>query len=289
MLIFISNGRLGNQLFQYAFLNSITDENEYIICSGMDEFKANFEIKNRKYKNIKVNRYLRFFINRCLPFFFELLSRLRLVSSVEQIRVNGTPSCDVSIVKGILPIKFIKAGFFQSDSFFNDERIDFELKSIHKKKANFIFDSLPIATTKIFVHVRRGDYLFANYLGVRGINLPKEYYFNSIEQLDDKVDNPYYIFLSDDPEYIDCCFQHMKNKYISEENMAVDLALMALCEYGITSNSSFSWWGAYLMGTRQVIFPKYWYGWKHGIESHPEIQPKWGVLMDVPAINEGYK
>ena len=286
MILFLADGRLGNQLFQYAFLNAISDKGEYIICTAMDEFEANFELKNKNYKNIRVNRPLRFLINSCLPFFLRLLSQVRLVSYVEQVRVNGVPSINVKIVKGILPVKFVKTGFFQSESFFNDEDIEFELKSIYKEKASSIFDSLPIATTKIFVHVRRGDYLFEDYRGVRGFNLPREYYFNSIALLNRKVENPYYIFLTDDPEYVDCCFQHIKNKYISEESMAVDLALMSLCDYGIAANSSFSWWGAYLMEKRQAIFPKYWYGWKHRVESHPEIQPRWGVLMDVPITNK---
>ena len=64
--------------------------------------------------------------------------------------------------------------------------------------------------------------------------------------------------------------------------MATDLAIMSLCEYGIVSNSSFSWWGAYLMKNRkEVIFPKYWYGWKQRVESHVGIQPEWAKLIDV--------
>jgi hypothetical protein len=43
--------------------------------------------------------------------------------------------------------------------------------------------------------------------------------------------------------------------------MGIVFALMTLCEYGVCSNSSFSWWGAYLMKNKKiVIMPKYWYG-----------------------------
>jgi hypothetical protein len=280
---FVANGRLGNQLFQYAFLNSISSKDEYIICIGMDELEAVCVINNSNFKNIKLNRYLQFLGNRCLPVFFEFLSKLRLVNSVEQLRINDIPQPKVKTSKGILPFFYVKIGFFQTESFFKPESIDFIIKPESEDKAKEILKSLPDEATKIFVHVRRGDYLFQNYQGSRGINLPKEYYFNAMTLLNTKIENPYYIFLTDDSEYVDCCFQHIKNKYISAENMAVDLALMSLCEYGVTSNSSFSWWGAYLMKNRkEVLFPKYWYGWKTKTESNPGILPKWGALLDVP-------
>jgi hypothetical protein len=249
----------------------------------MDELEAVCVINNSNFKNIKLNRYLQFLGNRCLPVFFEFLSKLRLVNSVEQLRINDIPQPKVKTSKGILPFFYVKIGFFQTESFFKPESIDFIIKPESEDKAKEILKSLPDEATKIFVHVRRGDYLFQNYQGSRGINLPKEYYFNAMTLLNTKIENPYYIFLTDDSEYVDCCFQHIKNKYISAENMAVDLALMSLCEYGVTSNSSFSWWGAYLMKNRkEVLFPKYWYGWKTKTESHPGILPKWGALMDVP-------
>jgi hypothetical protein len=279
---FIANGRLGNQLFQYAFLNSISNKGEYIICIGMDQLETAFVINNSNFKNIKLNRYLQYLGKRCLPYFFEFLSKLRLVNSVEQLRINDIPQPEVKTSKGILPFFYVKTGFFQTESFFKPESIDFIIRPESEDKAKVILKSLPDEATKIFVHVRRGDYLFESYRGNRGINLPKEYYFNSIALLNTKIENPYYIFLTDDPEYVDCCFQSIKNKYISEENMAVDLALMSLCEYGVASNSSFSWWGAYLMKNRkEVVFPKYWYGWKTKTESHPGIQPSWATTIDV--------
>ena len=56
---------------------------------------------------------------------------------------------------------------------------------------------------------------------------------------------------------------------------------MTLCANGIVSNSSFSWWGAYLMDIKNiVIYPKYWFGWKNKTESHIGIQPKTGIIID---------
>ena len=125
------------------------------------------------------------------------------------------------------------------------------------EEAKKILIDIPNDFTKIFVHIRRGDYLFAKYLGSQGIDLPRQYFLDAMENIKQEVKNPYFIFLSDDSSFVDCCFDSIQNKYISNNNMAIDLALMSLCEYGIVSNSSFSWWGAYMMYSRKkVIFPK---------------------------------
>jgi len=57
---------------------------------------------------------------------------------------------------------------------------------------------------------------------------------------------------------------------------------MSLCEYGVCSNSTFSWWGAYLMKNRKkVIFPKYWLGWKQKIEIPSGIYPEFATILEV--------
>ena len=40
----------------------------------------------------------------------------------------------------------------------------------------------------------------------------------------------------------------------------IDLCLMSMCSHHIIANSSFSWWGAWLSGSNNVIAPKKWYG-----------------------------
>ena len=76
-------------------------------------------------------------------------------------------------------------------------------------------------------------------------------------------------------------FNEFQNKLVSYNIPQIDLAIMTLCNYGICSNSSFSWWGAYLIKNRKkIIFPSYWFGWKSRIESHPGIQPSWSDVID---------
>ena len=38
------------------------------------------------------------------------------------------------------------------------------------------------------------------------------------------------------------------------------MCLMTLCQHHIIANSSFSWWGAWLSGSDDVIAPSRWFG-----------------------------
>jgi hypothetical protein len=64
--------------------------------------------------------------------------------------------------------------------------------------------------------------------------------------------------------------------------MFVDFAIITLCEYGIMSNSSYSWWAAYLMKNRKKVFsPKYWLGWKSEQVYPLGITPSFADVVEV--------
>ena len=39
-----------------------------------------------------------------------------------------------------------------------------------------------------------------------------------------------------------------------------DMCLMSMCQYQIMANSTYSWWGAWLSNSKDVIAPKLWFG-----------------------------
>jgi len=283
MIIFLSDGRLGNQLFQYAFLNTIAKEKEIILTANMEQLVDKFEIGNKFFRHLKLGKFSLFFTKKILkPYFLQLLVKMRIFSYIKQERNEISVLPSYKEKNGFLPITLVETNFFQSESFFDNEKVNFKIKERYIQEAEEFFQSTPKDTTNIFVHVRRGDYIFESYLGEQGIELPKEYFEKAIEEIAKDIENPFFIFLSDDPGYVECCFKDLENKIVSKNSMATDLAIMNLCEYGVVSNSSFSWWGAYMMQSRKkVIFPKYWYGWKQKIESHIGIQPTWSEVIEV--------
>ena len=283
MIILFAGGGLGNQIFQYAFLKTIAKENELIVSTNMKQLVNTFELKNRNFKQIALNRPQRKLINSYFkPYILDTLVKLKLIGYIKQDKNKKSFLPNFISKKGFFPITLVESHYFQSEVFFDKSALNIKIKERFIFQAKSILDSIPNSQTKVFVHVRRGDYLFEEYLGESGIELSNKYFLDAIEIMKKKVENPYFIFLSDDLGYCESLFKEIENKYISNNDKNVDFALMTLCEYGIVSNSSFSWWGAYLMQDRkEVIFPKYWYGWKQKIESNPGIVPEWANVIDI--------
>jgi len=280
MLIFFATGRLGNQIFQYAFLKTIAKKDETLMIYDFNSIIDVFDVPRRKTFIIKKRRYLRGILKLIARPFLILLSKLRLISLIRQNYDNFGGykySSDTYTKKGgILPFTFIDTGFFQSEKFFDANVMnDLIIKSKYLNKANNLLANISNNKHKVFVHVRRGDYINASCFGIKGFTLPLSYYKKCIRWFEDNIENPFFVFLSDDTEFVEYCFNDIENKVIFNNEIGVDFAVMVLCKSGIISNSSFSWWGACLMKERyQVFAPKYWMGYK----SHKEY-PK-GIHTD---------
>ena len=275
MIIFLADGRLGNQIFQYTFLKTIQKNNEKIIVSGFEELKEVFEINDIVYLN-KKNKWLRTFLNRIIKPILYYLSQIKIISSIainhetilEKYRREITT---FNNIKGLFKnITFVKLGFFQSESFFKKEIADnLKIKDIYIQEASNFLNSLSKNSHKIFIHIRRGDY---NDFKVYGKNtlLPMNYFHNQIKWFLNNRQNCDFIFLSDEPDFIEKEFDYLKDKIISKNNhFGTDLAIMTLCNSAILSPSSFGWWGSYLMKDRDIVFaPKYWLGFESKVEYH---------------------
>lgn len=281
MIFFLADGRLGNQLFQYSFLNTIAKEDEKILTINMEQFVDKFDINNTKFKHFALGKYSKYLIRNFFKPFLLLCVRFKIVGYVSQDNNTTSIPSTFSATEGLLPIRLVETNFFQSEKFFKKDKVDFKIKGKFIRKAKSFLCQVPNQYTKIFIHVRRGDYVLESYLGHKGINLPKSYFEKAIIEISKNIENPFFIFLSDDICFVESSFQHIKNKIVSKSDMATDLSIMSFAEYGIASNSSFSWWGAYMMKNRKkVIFPKYWYGWKSKVQSHIDIQPSWADVIE---------
>lgn len=123
----------------------------------------------------------------------------------------------------------------------------------------------------VAVHVRRG-----NNLGIQEFHpvQPISYY----EEALDLIGGAKLIVFSDDldwcrqqeifenaifgfgvPREIDV-YSLTGEKPLALDTAAFDLLTMAKCRYHVISNSTFSWWAAYLAKSDMVVYPKNWYG-----------------------------
>ncbi|MCD7977616.1 MAG: alpha-1,2-fucosyltransferase [Tannerellaceae bacterium] len=165
-------------------------------------------------------------------------------------------------------------GYFQSEKYFDSSlvrnmfKIDNETQDFLKEKYDEILE-LPGITS---INVRRGDYLkVQDHLPVCSLN----YYNKAIEIIG--KDKPYLI-TSDDLEW---CRQNFKGDkfYFAEcTNPTYDLYLPSMCQNHIISNSTFSWWGAWLNNSedKKVIAPLRWFGPKYAEHNTQDLLPeKW--------------
>lgn len=117
-------------------------------------------------------------------------------------------------------------------------------------------DEKPIA-----VHVRLGDYLDLDELNV----ITKDYYGRALDYLNALGDNrEIWIFTNDEDNfksYLPAEFENNIRIISSLLSPSETLEVMRLCDNHVISNSTFSWWGAFLgrnpHGT--VIAPRSWF------------------------------
>lgn len=252
------NGRLGNQMFQYAALRGIAAKHNYEFMipdsSFEDEWNHHqlfeaFTLPNLKNKGSISQTYYK--------------EDEKMTHIFDQEYVKNCPD-NVSLY-----------GFFQTEKYFehisDSIREDFTFKDeiLNPCKESFTFDKI------ISLHIRRGDYVNKSYY-----HPPCEldYYKNALNLFD--KDLPVMIF-SDDVNWCKKQDLFSSDRFMISDSgwNLIDLCLMSMCTHHIIANSSFSWWGAWLSGHDNVIAPKKWYGpAANGLLTIELIPERWKTL-----------
>ena len=287
---FFGYGELGNQMFQYVFFRSYLPNNSIIITCNINEIKKFIDLdKNFKFIEIK-NKFLKLFCQKLLNKFFIILSKLRVINSIDtelmQYKKFKYEGKKVFNKKGLIPITFIYPRYFQNKHFFNEDIANnLNFKRNHLESAKEFFKKLPHNTTPIFIHVRscrrHNEFKKFKIFGKTGVDLPDGYFNKGIQWFNNNIENPYYIIMSDNLDFVKKKFSFLKNKVFSNNNIYTDLLIIAMCNNGIMSNSSISWWGSYYAKNKNKIFaPKYWYGWKSKITHQAYAVPDYAETID---------
>ena len=135
-------------------------------------------------------------------------------------------------------------GWFQSEKYFNPDHVrdlfkfDEDFVSNLIEKFHYVFDK-----KTILVSVRRGD--FVNH--PRYYQLSYKYYFSAIIENFPDWKQRNIVFISDDNDYCKKHFSFIKNTFFMGDLSPIEqMALGSLCDDYVISNSSFSWWTAWL-------------------------------------------
>ncbi len=229
-----NNGRLGNQMFQYAALLGTS------------------YMRGRKFM---------------IPNEGHSLIDTFLLGSQDDYNPDHIPdfiytepdfayNAGICLVKDNTELK----GFFQSPNYFthceDTIRKNFIFKPEIDEIANIQLSKLVPADRPICsLHIRRTDYLTkTDYHPAEDLTYIK----NAVEAVGNNIKNVFFLVFSDD---ISWCKENIGGDVAFSENRpAVDMCMMSKCPIHIIANSSFSWWGAWLSKSKAVIAPKNWFG-----------------------------
>jgi hypothetical protein len=219
-------GRLGNQLFQYAVCKSIAIKNGY---------------------------------DYHIPRDFLGVSQLKLKCDlgVENKIVSNTffqTSEDLHSDIFNIPDNTLISGFFQSRYYFKniEDIIKNDFKLEYCEKSENILKQFNVNEC-CYVHLRGGDYKTIDWV------LPEEYYKNAKNVITKKNKNIKFLVVTDDVEYSKTIFPN--EQYITND-VFIDFYILSKCKFMIMSNSSFSWWTAYLNNSYEyIVGPKRWFNY----------------------------
>lgn len=249
-------GRLGNQLFQYAAIRSYSNKHNVpiLLPESTENRMGNFNITYRQF----VKRHI--------------LQAVKM-EKFEEIQFHFDPNFFLYYKRKDF------TGYFQTEKYFvdirdillkeftlkNNQKNDYCLKYIEKIRSENPGKSI------VALHNRRGDYLYtalSPLLTIEYIEKAKSYFKDAV-----------FIVCSDNKKDIEWCKENItgKNHYYSEgHDDLTDITLMRYCDHNIISNSSFSWWAAWLNENpnKVVIAPNKWFN-KAELNTADLIPDKW--------------
>lgn len=231
------NGRLGNQMFQYAAARAASfNTNSIFAIPDNNDLIQMFNLNCKTYN---------------LSFNLDAICRLKAFNE------NGfNYNSSFNTIQDNTDL----FGYFQSERYFktirNEILQDFTFKKEIRHKSETFISSIRCDTRQLVsVHIRRGDYVDKQQY--HPLCTP-EYYRNAMQSFD----NCDFVIFSDDIKW---CKENLTEKQTIFSDLGeqeTELCAMTLCDHNIIANSSFSWWGAWLNtnSNKKVIAPKTWFG-----------------------------
>jgi hypothetical protein len=242
-------GGFGNQMFAYATAYAVAKKNNgtlyinsYMSDNGMTR-ELGIDKLNIVYEKRLTYKYKKDILSRAV---FNKLRRAKTIGFGTRIeKENGNFVYHPEIMTQKRDVML--SGYWQSAKYFDDYRAD--ICRMYTPKAGYSADAKELLALvqkpdTVAVHIRRGDYLDDN------MNLTMDYFERAFSIIEEKIQNPIYCFFSDDIAWVKENFQNGRdNRYLSGMkpiDYIEEFFVMSACANQIISNSSFSWWAAYL-------------------------------------------
>lgn len=248
MIICKITSGFGNQLFQYFTAYSLSKELDCDLFLDITSFKKD---KQRSFLLSNFDMDISIWEN-------SFLVKLGL----KKIKDKGVGYQNIEIQKGG---RYFLKGYWQTPLYFKKHEkfvrqslfSHIDLHSRFKIEKHFKL---------ISIHVRRGDYVNNPVINSKFNVCELDYFRDAINIMYRTLNysNLHFIILSDDYEFVNTSFRFLESKTIingDTDKPIDDFNIMINCNHNIISNSTFSWWGAWVNpnSNKIVISPKEWF------------------------------
>ena len=272
MILLRLSGGLGNQMFEYALYVALKARGKTVKIDDVSDYMAadrrsvQLDIFDAPYERASREEIIRY---TDASMAFRDRVRRKLTGRKSLAYRETEMAYDPSVFRRD-PVYL--EGYFQSERYFAD------VKDEVRRRFRFRFDqqegqALPEycqshleqirSGQSVAVHVRRGDYLDPKHGGIYEGICTREYYEEAMGRIRERWPDARFFLFSNDPDWIRRNLGGEGRILVeggSEETGYLDLYLMSRCRHNIIANSSFSWWGAWLIENPQkmVIAPSRW-------------------------------
>ena len=288
------NGRLGNQMFQYAFARHLQEKNGQDLFFDFSEVVKNngqngwedslkyFQVK--KYETYK-RKFLPFIfwrqnLHNCLKIFRYYRYYKKANGDIYQTYLKQIEKINEMDELGILWLsngyydfnshndELLLNGAFEDPRFFDDIKHSLMKEFTPKKRPSEENEKLlrkikncesVCVSIRSFSEILEENEKFSLYDVI-----DKGYYKNAISRMQEMYPDAIFFIFSDNLDWVkvnidlegyDCIFEPLDNPIWEK------LRLMYTCKHFIISNSTFSWWAQYLSrnSEKKVISPSKWF------------------------------
>ncbi len=296
MIIVRLVGGLGNQLFQYATGFALAQKNR-------DELKldlSSFEFQRGNRDTIRTPDILQFSLSAPVASQQEveaLKNPLGVISRSARFlrqrifkRYYSDWHPEILLLKGDVYVD----GYFQCEHYFsewlNPLLREFCLRPSPAAEVETLGRRIDLLRNTVSLHVRRGDYVSDARISALHNICTVDYFQRALSEIRGRLGECNLVVFSDDVDWVRENLALQENAlYVSGAqtsagktlSAAQELVLMSRCRHHIISNSTFSWWGAYLNRhtDKIVVAPSLWNRSK--IDSHKNILPQSWVRLPV--------
>lgn len=303
--LFLNNGGLGNQLYQYAMARSLQEiYGDKIRCDiSKFDYKGTNVVKRPLVLNefqitdrIEFGRYtIPRLVYKVKKKFYEKIFfwtdesvRYKKMSDKGIFAPSGGYFSYFEASLTSQRTKYIN-GLFQAHEYFDDIRPILQRELIQKyeflsKETRKVIEKMRNENS-VCVHWRRGDYLSPQYAKCLLV-CDENYYKKAINKIASKIDNPVFYIFTNSPEdavtiqennIFDFPMHYVNLMFDGEHSDTEDFSLMLACKHYIISNSTFSWWAQYLNddSEKMVCAPSVW---NRNEEAKTLYFPEWEII-----------